>query len=496
MKLYISPTQAIELDKDPEILGSDIATRSRSMDWWGMFGYLPDPDPVLAKLGLGLEVYRELLSDAHVWSCYDSRKSGALSCEWEIRAGGDSPADKRALKIAEESLASLDIYQAIMGMLDAPFYGLSPLEITWSYKGRQWLPAKLEGKPPEWFVFDDENRMRFLSASEMINGELLPHGKFLMARHHATYQNPYGERVLSRCFWPVAFKRGGFKFWAIFTEKFGMPWLIGKVPRGTGDADRIKLRSNLIQMVQDAVAVINNDESISALEFQSKSASADIYEQLISACNREISKAVLGQTLSTELDGKGGSRAAAQAHLEVRDDIVEKDKRMVSTSMNRFLSWITELNVPDAASPEFVWFEEDDVQQDRAKRDTELTNQGVKFTAVYYRRTYNLEEDDFTLESPGSTDSPEFAEDAGPQIPDADPVDQLAANLDKEAAPLVENLVEPVRDLVMTAGSLEEISGKIPDLFPYMDAGDLGALIQQATTAAMLAGRYDVNERN
>ncbi|BBO73455.1 hypothetical protein DSCW_08720 [Desulfosarcina widdelii] len=177
MKLYISPTESVEIDDNREMLTTDIATRSRSMDWWGMFGYLPDPDPVLAKLGLGLEVYRELLSDAHVWSCYDSRKSGALSCEWEIRAGGDSPADKRALKIAEESLANLDIYQAIMEMLDAPFYGLSPLEITWSYKGRQWMPAKLEGKPPEWFVFDDENRMRFLSASEMINGELLPQPK-------------------------------------------------------------------------------------------------------------------------------------------------------------------------------------------------------------------------------------------------------------------------------------------------------------------------------
>ena len=30
----------------------------------------------------------------------------------------------------------------------------------------------------------------FLSATNMTDGELLPTGKFLMARHHATYQNP------------------------------------------------------------------------------------------------------------------------------------------------------------------------------------------------------------------------------------------------------------------------------------------------------------------
>ena len=503
MKLFISPTEFVELDKDPEALGTDIAIRSRSMQWWGMFGYLPDPDPVLNKLGLGLEVYRQLLTDAHVWSCYDSRKSGALSCEWEIRPGGDGRADKKAHALAEECLAKLDVYQLIMEMLDAPFFGLSPLEITWAYNQRQWLPDKIEGKPPEWFVFDDENRMRFLSAYNMTEGELLPVGKFMMARHHATYQNPYGERVLSRCFWPVAFKKGGFKFWAVFTEKFGMPWLIGKVPRGTNDTDRSKLLSNLVQMVQDAVAVINDDESIDALEFQSKSASADIYERLISASNREISKAILGQTLSTELDNKGGSRAAAQAHLEVREDIVEKDKRTVKTTMNQMLAWMTELNVPNALPPEFTWFEEDDVQQDRAQRDTELTNQGVKFSAGYYSRVYNLEDDDFTLNEPSQSEpipektsesekqpKPEFAETDQP----ADLADQMANRLDDQSASMMEELLYPIRDLVMTATSLEDIRDGIIDRYPEMNSSELGTLMQQAMAAAKLAGMAEVKD--
>lgn len=34
------------------------------------------------------------------------------------------------------------------------------------------------------------------------------------------------------CFWPVAFKKGGMKFWLRFAEKFGSPWVIGKHPRG------------------------------------------------------------------------------------------------------------------------------------------------------------------------------------------------------------------------------------------------------------------------
>ena len=281
----------------------------------------------------------------------------------------------------------------------------------------------------------------------------------------------------------------------------------GKVPRGTNDTDRGKLLNNLVQMVQDAVAVINDDESINALEFQSKSASADIYERLISASNREVSKAILGQTLSTELDNKGGSRAAAQAHLEVRDDIVEKDKRTVKTTMNQMLAWMTELNVPGALPPEFTWFEEDDVQQDRALRDTELTNQGVRFTAGYYSRVYNLEDDDFTLTGPEEKDpkpekpskpdpkpekpsKPEFAEDEQP----ADTADQMADRMDAKAGAMVEELLNPIRDLVMTATSLEEIRNSIIDLYPDMNSSDLGSLMQRAITAAQLAGMAEVKD--
>ena len=490
MKLYISPTQAIDIMPEKDVLGTDIAVRSRAMDWWGMFGYLPDPDPVLQKLGLAVDAYRELLTDAHVWSCYDSRKSGALSCEWELRAGGDARADKKALALAEAVFERLDIYQVVMEMLDAPFYGLSPMEISWR-AGEYWIPEKIEGKPPEWFVFDDHNRMRFLSMENMTEGEELPTGKFIAVRHHATYHNPYGERVLSRCFWPVAFKRGGFRFWSIFTEKFGMPWLIGKVPRGTGATDRAQLLSNLVQMVQDAVAVINDDESIAAMEFSSKSASADIYEKLISASNREVSKAILGQTLSTELD-KGGSLAATQGHLDVRDDIVAKDKHMVRSAMNRLLRWITELNVAGAQPPVFAWFEEDDVQLDRSERDNNLGAR-IEFTPAYYQRVYNLEPGDFTLRSRDAGTGGQFAEtDPRPLVSAQDRADVIAGRLDTEAGPLTDAMLAPVRDLVAGAASITEIRDGMFDLYPDLPSGDLATLMQQAMAAAELAGRSDL----
>ena len=123
---------ADEISTISAALTGQIATRSRSVDWWGFDQVLPDPDPVLRKTGQDMRVYRELSADAHVWSCYQSRKSGTLSCEWEIREGqrrGASLASRRAHQVISDLMDRLDVHQVISDMLEAPFFGVSPVEI-------------------------------------------------------------------------------------------------------------------------------------------------------------------------------------------------------------------------------------------------------------------------------------------------------------------------------------------------------------------------------
>lgn len=495
MKLWMNENEFIDL-QDRESLLKEIAPRSRSFDWMGIMGFLPDPDPVLRKLGQDITIYRQLLSDAHVWSCYQSRKSGVLSCEWEVseQAGGSVRANRRAHQMIQEVMNGLDVYQIMTDMLDAPFFGMSPLEVLWISKSEisGWIPMDIVGRPPEWFAFDSENRLRFKSKENMIEGEELPEYKFLLPRHHASYQNPYGERILSRCFWPVAFKKGGFKFWAIFTEKYGMPWLVGKVPRSTNETERAALLTRLTSMVQDAAAVINDDESVEITEASGKKASADIYEGLIKAANREISKAVLGQTLSTELD-KGGSYAATKGHLEVRADLVDQDKRMVCQAFNTLFRWIGELNWTDATAPAFAFYEEEDIQKERAERDKVLSEQGVKFTKPYYQRVYNLEEGDFELseakpEDESSKQKKEFAEGDEDISMSSETITKRAIS---EAS--MDELIEPAKALLSQAGSLDEFRDGLIDLYGDMDETSFGNLMQQALLLADLAGRFDAN---
>ena len=89
---------------------TEIATRKRSINFYSLGTYLPDPDIVLRKQGKDMKVYRELLCDPHVFACIQSRKAGVLSLEWEINRGLDK--DETAEKVIE-TIKKLDIYKLI-----------------------------------------------------------------------------------------------------------------------------------------------------------------------------------------------------------------------------------------------------------------------------------------------------------------------------------------------------------------------------------------------
>jgi phage gp29-like protein len=391
--IWINKDEFLPLSEKPRgtrSLSEEFATRKRSIDFEGAFSmYLPDPDPVLRKTGRDMRVYRELLSDAHLGATVESRKSGTKSLEWRITH--PNPKSPEAL-LVQEALGSLDMEHAVGEILNAPLFGFQPIEVIWERRGRYLVPKDLVGKPPEWFTFSSDGKLLFRTR-ENPTGETVPPKKFLLPRNNPSYANPYGERVLSRCFWPVTFKRGGMKFWVVFTEKYGMPFLLGRHPRGTREEEVEALLTSLEAMVQDAVAVIPEDSTVEIKDVASRGASADIYERLLNFMNAEISKAILGQTLTTEL-GKTGSYAAAQTHMEVRGDIIEADKRLVASTMNTLVKWICELNFPHPNPPRFTIPSRDDAGMRLAERDRILSACGVKFTKSYFMKTYGLSEED------------------------------------------------------------------------------------------------------
>jgi len=375
-------------DKTTRPLSDEIATRQRSIDFYSLGMYLPNPDPVLKKMGKDIKVYTELMSDGHLGGCVTSRKSGVKSLEWEIDRG---KAKSRQAKFVADIFKDLPVKDIVGEMMNAPQFGYQPLEVIWQRINKAIVPSNVIGKPQSWFVFSEDNELRFRT-KENWNGEPLPDKKFLLARHEPTYENPYGFPVLSRCFWPVTFKKGGFKFWVVFAEKYGMPFLWGKLPRGLEQKEYDSLADILENMIKDAIAVTPDDASVEMLTVEGK-ASGDIYSKLIEACRTEISIAELGQNLTTQVTG--GSYAATESHMQVRKDIRDDDKGIVEDSFNTLIRWTAEYNFSERVElSKFIMYEEEDVDEPLAVRDELLARAGVKLTPQYYQREYGFQEGD------------------------------------------------------------------------------------------------------
>jgi len=467
----------------------EIATRRRALNFYSLVNILPDPDIVLRKQGKDMKVYKSLLYDSHVFACIQSRKSGILSLEWDINRGFDK--DDNA-KLIEDILKKLDIYKLINEILNAVQFGFQPIEIMWKKKKNGFIfPEEMISKPPEWFCFDDDNNLKFRT-KENYYGEALPKYKFLCPQSNPTYDNPYGERTLSRVFWPVTFKKGGMKFWVVFTEKYGMPHLIGKHPRGASKDETDTLADSLEQMVQDAIAVIPDDSSVEIQE-ANKSSSAEIYEKLIDKMNAEISKAILGQTLTTEI-GENGSYAASNTHMAVRQDIINSDKKLVENTINQLIKWICEINFPNIDVPIFEMYQEEDIDLTLAQRDKILSDTGLKFTKEYFIKTYGFDEEDFDIREdiPYSEQSPNFKEfkEEPPNIPGQEQIEKLYNFISQEKLPeQAQNLLKPIISLIEACDSYEELEEILTD--KNLSSKKFEDCIQKALFLCELQGRSD-----
>lgn len=447
---------------------------------------LPDPDPILRKLGRSEEIYREIRSDAKVAACIESRKSGCLSMQWDLTGSQENEIATQTIK---EALWRLDMPRLISDILDAFLWGYQPLEVMWEKRDNLILPAKVVGKPPIWFAFDSANNLRFLSLDHP-DGQELPERKFLLAQHHATFTNPYGEKILPKCFWPYTFKKGGWKWWVTAVEKFGIPFIIGKVPRGTDVKEREQLLGALDQLVQDAIAVLPNDSQVEILDGNSgkTSSSTSPHKDLIDQCNAEIALAIVGQTLSTEV-GSTGSYAASKTHNEVREEIISGDKRMVERVLQQLVTWTYELNWQQGQPPLFGLYMPDDVDKVLAERDKILTETGIKFTKEYYVKAYGLSESDFEIASAAAESGPEFAAPTGKIIDPRDPDRYLPT--ESELLKMGSDIIEPLAELIRSGHSFVELQKKLAAHYPNIKADYLKEMLAKSIYLASVEGSLE-----
>jgi phage gp29-like protein len=173
--------------------------------------------------------------------------------------------------------------------------------------------------------------------------------------------------------------------------------MYGKYPANAPEADKSALMEALEKMISTAVAIAPESSEIEIESLANKGSVTNLHLEYINAANAEMSKAVLGQTLTTEIGAKG-SYAAAQAHNLVREDLAQADRRRICAAFNRLASAYTFYNFgADVIPPVFTFVKDEDLQTERAERDTKLFSLGWRPKKSYIAREYGIPEEDFEL---------------------------------------------------------------------------------------------------
>jgi phage gp29-like protein len=487
-KLWLSENKFVELSEPLDSLSTEISTRERVGEIWAsFFGTIENPDPVLRRTGQSIAAFDEIRRDPQVSTCITGRQAGVQKLKWRIE---QNDASEKAVEVITDIFKSFKMHSLLRETMNAVFYGYEVQEVVWAVIDGYVVPVKIEEKPHEWFAFDYMNILQRREAGfdNWVNTE--PR-KFLLTRNNATYKNPYGEGLLSMCFWPVTFKKGGIKFWAVFLEKFGMPHAIGKLPRGASHTDRSTLLSALNRMVRDACAVFPDDSSVELVESMAKGASSDLYEKHAKYHDGEISKVILGH--SAAADATPGRLGGEDSSLTVREDLVDSDCTLVTETFNELIKWIHELNPTLGKElPTFVLYEKENVDTTLAERDDIIGRNGkVRFTKKYYIRAYGYTDDDIIVDETATPAQAQFSE-PDPIASAGNALEALISAVpNSELQTQMENILKPIFELRDTCSSFEEFREGLFELYPEMDTSGVEKIMENSGLLSAVWGRLN-----
>lgn len=340
-------------------------------------------------------------------------------------------------------------------------------------------------------MFDENTRLRLLTIENRTVGEVMPANKFIVHRYGGKAGNPYGRGIGSKLYWPVFFKRKGIAFWLVFCEKFGSPTAIGTYTPGMPESEQDKLLRVISDIAQNTAVVVPQGCDVRFLE--AVRGGVTTYEQLCRYMDEQISEAVLGETLSTNV-GDAGSYAAAETHNGVREEISCADADLLSDTLKRDLFRpIVEFNFPTAQVPSIRRFMP---VPDTAKDDAF----SKKLDWLSKAAALGMEPEDapaFYAENFGGrwvkVDRPAMQPTASyPSFAEKNETADLTEQTSELAEPLTEKWIDQIKALADECKDIYELRDRLLELYNSMDTDELGEVMAAALEVAELSGRSEV----
>ncbi len=280
--------------------------------------------------------------DLHLGAVSQTRKLAVVARDRIVVPASDDDEDKRIADFVKDVFASIPQKQAAFtGLLSAVTHGFAIAEIVWEISDGMVTIKDLIGRPQHIFTFiNREDPARLLGFPRLMESGKegaapLPREKFVFHRHQTGDSACVKAGLYRGISWYYLFTNFTIKDWLTFIDIYGIPLRLGRFKSTADDTARDVLKQAVMNLGADAAAVISDDTSI---EFIQSALAGDhsLFREAVEFFNRQKSKRLLGQTLTTESQDKGAF-ALGKIHDNVRNDIVAYDAMALDETINRDL---------------------------------------------------------------------------------------------------------------------------------------------------------------
>jgi len=283
------------------------------------------------------ELYFDLEEkDSAISAALETRYDAVVACDSNVKSANEE--DPFAQLLAEEAAAFLDEIPAWENiqreLLDSRARGYAVAEIFWRIENARVVADKIVARPQKLFRFAPDNfgltvqtgELHYSASGFGFEFTPAPPGRFLTMTHRPRYGDRRGQPLLRRVFWLSWFVRNVMRVWLRHLEK-GDGTIAVKYQSGADD----KVKDQALESAQAianevAVAFSNNFELQEQLLGSVRSMEPSHYQNFISDARAEITRVILGQTLTTKgNEGGTGSRSLGETHEGTKNDKKRSD---------------------------------------------------------------------------------------------------------------------------------------------------------------------------
>lgn len=460
------------------------------------------------------ELFEEMEErDGYLFAQLQTRKLAIMGLDWSVKPADTTPEAKRMADEFAALWSGLDQESLLGDLADAIPKGVSMVNVAWSREGKVWKPSTFEHILSSKLLYRDQRfKVRTLEAPM---GLELPFGAYVEHRFKARAGSPTRAGLMRTICWWFLFKHYGVKDWLAFAELFGVPLRLGKYDPSTGDDERRALEMAVRSIGSDGAGVISRDTEIEIIEIASRGG-AEVFQNLVNLCNREIVVTVLGQTL-TSGEGEHGTQALGNVHEKIRQDILIADVKALSRTLRRDLvrAWVAfnygldKLELAPHIRPTIL---DDDELKVNAETLKILQEMGLPIPTAWVRSKFGV---------PAPTEGEEVLSVAAPQTQALErPRDYGYARIALERAtkPVtgrgvlegqsyasrlidatssagttqIRSTLEQVLEICSQAQGFDQTREALLEAFPDLPRSELEALLESGMVLAELAGRYAV----